>query len=342
MRIVRLGISLALLAVPTAAQSLNLRYTTLAPTPAPTYGAVTGQAGVWNAIQTDYEIFSGIPVVTSLVGLDGSPLPATARMSGCDHVTCTWPGYGDDVQKLFAGAINGDCPFDPSKVELVDLQPGSYVLTAIGSPCHDWPINALRVQLSDQSYDVTTHLGGGYLGSFESMELGTHAFDLDPSVTVALRGIGYGYVSSAQLARIEPPAVYCTSKVNSQGCAAKIAAIGNAASLSDASPFHIVASDVVNDVPGLLFYGFGEDIKPFLGGLHCVKPPTPRVWGQTSGGNGVPCAGGFDQDFNAWLSFDPAPKVYAGARLYAQYWYRDVDDPFGSATSDAVSFHVVP
>lgn len=43
-----------------------------------------------------------------------------------------------------------------------------------------------------------------------------------------------------------------------------------------------------------------------------------------------------------WLLDNPLPKVYAGARLYAQYWYRDVNDPFGAATSDAVSFHVVP
>lgn len=180
-----------------------------------------------------------------------------------------------------------------------------------------------------------------YQGTFDTMVLGSFEFQLPDNVVVTLQNIGAS-LSALQIAEIEPPTVLCTSKVDSQGCAAKIAPIGNALSSSGALPFHVVASDVKNDVPGLRFYGFAEAIEPFLGGLHCLKPRTPRTVGQFSGGNGVPCGGTFDLGFNAWLDTDPLPKVYAGARIHAQYWYRDVNDPHGAANSDAVSFHVVP
>ena len=335
-----LTIALPLLVAPAAAQSLNLRQTEFGPPPSPSFGAAIGQVGVWNALATPD--FGSGAAITPLVGLDGGSVPVVASVKGCDAYSCDWTGYGDDVANLFVGTVNGDCYADPSSTTLSGLQPGSYVLVAYGSPCWSTPNVQLSVSLSDLSYNVTSPNFGEYLGTFDTMTLSTHAFDVSAGVSVRLAGQYFAYLSAAQLVRVEPPAAFCTSKQNSQGCSAKIAAIGDAASLSDAAPFHVVATDVVNDVPGLLFYGFAEDVKPFMGGVHCVKPPTPRTWVQFSGGDGVPCGGTFDLDFNGWLSGDPVPKVYAGARLHAQYWYRDVDDPFGAATSDAVSFHVVP
>lgn len=341
----RIPIALALLAAAVSAQSFNLRYTNWSPLPSPTFGAATGQAGVWNAIETPFP-YTGTAVVTPLVDLAGAATTVRASMKGCDASSCFLQGYGDDVQNLFAGAPNGDCFGDFSSTTLEGLLAGRYVMTAYSRGCspffHYLKVTAPTVVLLDS-------VGGKFQGSFESMDLGAFGFTLVPGADVVISPASadgfyaalYGYMSALQIAKIEPPAVYCTSKVNSQGCTAKIAAIGNEASLSGVQPFHVVATDVVNDVPGLLFYGFAADVKPFVGGWHCVKPPTPRTGGQFSGGNGVPCAGTFDLDFNAWLGTDPLPKVYAGARIHAQYWYRDVNDPFGSATSDAVSFHVV-
>lgn len=325
-----------LLAASAAAQSMNLRYSDWSPLPSPTFGAATNQAGVWCAVATPPQT-----ATTPLIDLAGQATGATAVLDGCDTHDCPWLGYGTDIQQLFVATVNGDCTFIQGTTRLIGLQPGAYVLTGYASPCYLNPSKTLKLELSDQSYTSTVPIDGAYLGSFDSMTLASFGFDLAAGVEVKLSSGWFAYLSAVQLGRIEPPAVYCTSKINSQGCAAKIAALGNAASLSGVAPFHVVATDVRNDVPGLLFYGFAEDVKPFLGGFHCVQPPTPRTFGQFSGGNGVPCAGTFDLDFNAWLATGPQPTVRAGARIYAQYWYRDVDDPFGSATSDAVSFHVV-
>ncbi|HVS19786.1 MAG TPA: hypothetical protein VMT18_14370 [Planctomycetota bacterium] len=318
---------------------MNLRYTNFVPPPSPGFGAALEQAGTWNSVNTPQPFGPGVS--TPLVDLDGASTLAVAVLQGCDAYTCDVTGYGSDVASLFAAGPNGDCYADPSFTMLQGLAPGKYVMTAYTGSCYtQW--SGLTVTLNDQSYQSTQQLGGEYLGNFDSMDLGSYAFDLADGVKVKVNGWSLLYVTALQLTRIEPPQVFCTAKVNSQGCAAEIAAIGNAASLSGAAPFHLVASDVVNDVPGILFYGFDEDIKPFMGGLHCVQPPTPRTTYQFSGGGGVPCGGTFDLDFNAWLATQPQPKVHAGMRLYAQYWYRDPADPFASATSDAVSFHIVP
>jgi len=328
MRQLEIPILLTLFAASASAQSLNVRTSGLQPPPSPSYGAATGQAGVWNSYG---------PV---LVDLSGAATSVTLADNGvCDNGLCSFTGFGSDVAALFKGFLNGDC-FQFNHIFMSGLQSGHYVLTAMDSPCQPYAAS-LQVSLSDGSYFSAASMGGTYAGSFDTMTLGSFEFQLAQGVVAQLSNIGYASLSAFQLAKIEPPAVFCTSKVNSQGCTAKIAAIGNTASLSGASPFHVIATDVVNDVPGLLFYGFAEDIKPFVGGLHCVKPPTPRTFGQFSGGNGVPCGGTFDLDFNAWLTTQPQPTVRAGARIYAQYWYRDLNDPFGSDTSDAVSFHVV-
>jgi hypothetical protein len=330
--------ALSLLSLPLSAQSLNLRATEFGPVPSPGFGAATQQAGTWNAVKGAG--FLGEATQTPLVDLTGAPTGAVAVKVGCDTYDCSVTGFGADIQALFAGGFNGDC-FEQSDLILKGLTPGKYVLSAYAGPCFvQW--NPILVELGDGSYSKTAQLGGTYDGTFDSLTLGAFTFQVPAGVDVIVSGSTPTFLAAAQLARIEPPAVFCTSKVNSQGCTGKIAALGNTASLGGVSPFHLVATDVVNDVPGLLFYGFASDIKPFLGGLHCVKPPTPRTTGQFSGGDGVPCGGTFDLDFNAWLDTDPQPKVHAGTRVFAQYWYRDVDDPFGAATTDAVSFHVVP
>src|SRR5687767_4573153 len=148
-----------------------------------------------------------------------------------------------------------------------------------------------------------------------------------------------------QLTRYDPPVAYCSAKTNSQGCQALISASGGAAaSLSSASPFVVGASGVVTHTAGLFFFGYGRDIKPFQGGFHCVKPLTPRTPGQLSGSQGSACSGSFAIEFNAYLQGPTAPVVPPGSILDGQYWYRDGNDPlgFGSATSDAIEFAVVP
>jgi hypothetical protein len=140
---------------------------------------------------------------------------------------------------------------------------------------------------------------------------------------------------------LPPIAVYCTGKVNSQGCAASIGASGGpAASMSSSSPFLVTCTNVVEGVPGLLFWGRAPRAVPFMGGFHCVQPPTPRATPQFAGSTGTTCSGSFSFDFNAYAQSGVNPTLAAGQVIRAQYWYRDPNDPLGffAATSDAVEF----
>src|SRR6187402_3283903 len=119
-----LPLSILCLAPCVCGQSLNLRFTDWTPPPSPGYGAVTGQTGVWNALQAP----SFFGIVNSTVDLAGNPTVVTVEHSGCDAFTCNVSGYGPDVQALFAGSLNADC-FATSSTTLKRLEPGPYVLT---------------------------------------------------------------------------------------------------------------------------------------------------------------------------------------------------------------------
>ncbi len=332
-----------LCALPARAQSVNLRVTTIKPVPSPSYGAATGQAGVWNSVVHTYWSQNGPP--TSLVDLSGAPTAATAITTGCDAETCSVAGYGPDVDALFGAFVNGDCYADPSITSISGLAPGHYVLTVYPSACQPG-LHTIYVNLGDQSFSANQTIGGSYNGSFAQMTLGVFGFVLPPGVSVAVRPNNYGAMSALQFTRYDPPVAYCTSKVNSEGCQALIGASGGlAASLTEPSAFYLEASGVVTNTLGIFFYGFGRDIKPFKGGFHCVKTPTPRTPGQFSATLGVPCSGMFAFDFNQYLQGPGVPVVIApGMALDGQYWYRDANDPQGffSATSDAIEFYVVP
>ena len=143
-------------------------------------------------------------------------------------------------------------------------------------------------------------------------------------------------------ARYLPPiASYCTGKINSQGCAASIGASGAAgASMTSSAPFLVTCNGVVEGVPGLMFWGHAPRAAPFMGGFHCVQPPTPRCAAQLAGSSGSPCSGAFSFDFNAYAQSGLNPTLAAGQVIRAQYWYRDPSDPagFGAATSNAIEF----
>ena len=61
-----------------------------------------------------------------------------------------------------------------------------------------------------------------------------------------------------------------------------------------------------------------------------------------SGGNPLPadCSGNLQFDFNAWIHSGVDPALQAGSDVHAQWWYRDVGDPFTSGLSDAIRFEV--
>ena len=175
--------------------------------------------------------------------------------------------------------------------------------------------------------------------------------------TVALVGTGAlsseveGWISELTFYQKDPskhaPHAYCTAKVNSQGCATLIGSSG-VPSASAGAGFTITASDVLNSVTGLLFYGTSDEAAvPFQGGFLCVEPPVTRTAGQTSGGTPPPvqdCTGSFAIDFNAFVAGSGDPALTAGADVWAQYWSRDPGfaPPDNSNLSNGLAFTLEP
>jgi hypothetical protein len=144
-----------------------------------------------------------------------------------------------------------------------------------------------------------------------------------------------------------PPAVYCTAKTSSKGCVAQVATAGTP-SASAGSGFDILASDVPNQVFGVLFYGTNGSAEiPFQGGTLCVGSPVTRTAAQSSGGSLPPasdCSGTFSFDFNAYIAGGQDPALVAGAGVWCQHWFRDpgFPPPNSSALSAAIAFLVCP
>ena len=139
------------------------------------------------------------------------------------------------------------------------------------------------------------------------------------------------------------PGAYCSGKLNSNGCVAQIDFNGMASATS-AGPFHVTATDVVNQRIGLLFYGYGPAFTPFADGTLCIQGPLKRTTPQSSGGNssGSDCSGAYDFDFKTYLQSGIDPGLVAGAQVYAQFWYRDPAAASASGLSNALYFSIAP
>jgi hypothetical protein len=137
---------------------------------------------------------------------------------------------------------------------------------------------------------------------------------------------------------------YCEAETNSLGCTPAISGAGSP-SATVASPFDVVASSVLNNKSGLLFYGFKPRQTPFQGGHMCVVAPTLRTPIQSSGGSLPPindCTGVFTLDFNARIQSGVDPLLVAGEEVFAQYWSRDPADLSTTNLSDALAFYIQP
>ena len=140
---------------------------------------------------------------------------------------------------------------------------------------------------------------------------------------------------------LNDPFTYCSAKVNSQSCTPAVAWTGIPG--SSLAPLTITASMVLNNKPGLLFYGLaGANSIPFMGGLLCFTPPIRRGPSIFSGGNPPPddCSGVYSFDFYDWIDQGNDPMVGSGTVVSGQFWSRDPSHADGTAVglTDAIQF----
>jgi hypothetical protein len=139
------------------------------------------------------------------------------------------------------------------------------------------------------------------------------------------------------------PQNYCTSKLNSLGCAPSVSWSGTPSAAG--APFTIHCTQVLNQRPGLYFYGYAPRFHPFQGGWLCVSSPTLRTPVTNSGGSAAPpddCSGSHVFDFGARIQSGVDPALVAGQLVCGQFWYRDPASSFQSGRSNAVAFGIGP
>lgn len=205
-------------------------------------------------------------------------------------------------------------------------QPGSAVLFASGSLTVPATAGTYHLTLNDLIANVIRQgeLGAGEFWAVDSAGAGT------------LNALTVDVTDCA-------PVIYCTAKVNSQGCLSAIGSTGTA-TLTGADDLHITATNAINQKTGLLFWGTDSKDVPFMGGRLCVESPFTRTTIQNSGGSSGAddCTGVYDYHFTqAYMS---SSGLSVGSQVNAQYWYRDPShvDGFGVGLTEGIQFVICP
>ena len=139
-------------------------------------------------------------------------------------------------------------------------------------------------------------------------------------------------------------ALYCTAKVNSQGCTPQMTFSGTP-SLTGPDDFSFTATNLINQQFGLGFWGFSENNAPLLGGTLCVGGSLNRLVPRNTLGGGVPgttCDGILFQPFlQAQMT---ANNLMAGTEIFAQIYYRDPLHPDGTGVglTEGIRFVLCP
>ena len=141
------------------------------------------------------------------------------------------------------------------------------------------------------------------------------------------------------------PTVYCSGKVNSNGCTPTIEFSGSP-TISGPDDFIVTSNDVGNNAFGILMWGLAADSMPMGGGVVCVQSPTLMLPVLSSGGTGgfpdADCTGQFtipiDQAFLGSNGF------LVGSDLFLQFLGRDRGYLGADAItlSDALTFAIQP
>jgi len=154
-----------------------------------------------------------------------------------------------------------------------------------------------------------------------------------------------GAVSTLTLPIYEgTPVAYGWSQLNSLGCA-PLAWSSDEPSLASAAPFVVHATNVLNNKDGVFLYSFGRKKKVIGGGALWLDSPLVRRGLPPSGGTALPtldCSGAFAYDFGDRMRSGVDPNLYAGVRVYCQFWSRDPGGPGGTNLTNGVEFTILP
>lgn len=140
------------------------------------------------------------------------------------------------------------------------------------------------------------------------------------------------------------PQSYCSTQVDSSGCAPAAVFSGDSSASSN-SGFHLTVRNLTPQRNGLWVCSVnGAANIPFLGGTLCLQSPLQRSPVSQTGPAGAACSGALSLDFNAFASGPGAPAALTqpGTRVWAQAWTRDSGTPQGSNLSNALTFVVQP
>ncbi|NUP95331.1 MAG: hypothetical protein HUU28_04125 [Planctomycetaceae bacterium] len=145
-----------------------------------------------------------------------------------------------------------------------------------------------------------------------------------------------------------PPLAYCTAGTTTNGCDPLLSATGTPSATAN-SGFTLSVSGVEGQRQGLVFYSVsGRKQGVWTNGstsFLCVKAPTQRMTGQTSGGTNNSCDGSFSIDWLAWIATRPTAvgqPLTPGQLVQAQCWFRDPSAPGTTNLSQGVEWQLCP
>lgn len=178
-------------------------------------------------------------------------------------------------------------------------------------------------------------IAGGHVHVGGQLSWGT----TQAAVEETLRAL-IGYLDTVLQAPCAEPVRYCTAKVGSNGCVPRIEAVGYP-SLSNES-FALRATKLVMHGPGVMIWGANAAAIPFQNGTLCVGAPFIRATSTPQAQFVAPGSCWADAWFYFNGSYIAQHAFGAGQTWNAQFWARDVADPFGSSFTDALQFTWCP
>ena len=324
------------LAVAAQAQAINLDYGGFNPAPSSTYAAGASQPGFWNLVASSSS--------TPLKDINNANTSVTVSSTGGNY------GFGfnnagttGDDELLLDDGIDG-----ATTINFAGLANGSYtVYTYAWAP--DNRTGYITSVSVPGSPDPVQNISGTWTGTHQQgVTYAKHTINVTSGSFQIVTGVVAGFATENGV-QIVPatggctgnPAVYCTSKVNSQGCTPSIGATGTP-SASAGSGFVLTTTNELDNKFGLFFYSkTGANNAPFQGGFLCGMPPLVRTPVQNSGGT-PPCGGAFTMDFNAYIAGGADPALISGQPVWVQTWSRDPASPSTTNLSDAITFTICP